>query len=62
MDVITKQWSSIADMNVGCRDLSVCSFNNRIIFKFGGINSDDQLNEYIEKYEPNTNRWISFHI
>lgn len=50
MDGVSKQWSHIADLNVECRDLSVCAFNNRILYKFGGVGGDDQLNEYIEKY------------
>ena len=51
MDVVTKKWTSIADLNVECRDLSVCSFNDRFLYKFGGVGSNDQLNEYIEKLD-----------
>ena len=39
----------IADLNVECRECSLCSFNNRDVFKFGGIDANDQLNEYIER-------------
>jgi len=34
-----------------------CSFNDKYIFKFGGILSPDKLNRYIEMYNPLTNHW-----
>jgi N-acetylneuraminic acid mutarotase len=41
---------------------SVCTFNNRHIFKFGGLGTDGSLSAQIEKYDSQTNQWFSYEL
>jgi len=34
-----------------------CSFDNKFIFKFGGILSPEMLNNHIERYDPHRDVW-----
>lgn len=46
-----KKWSEIADSNVALRKPTLCLFNDRYIFKIGGLNEFDYINKVIEVYD-----------
>ncbi len=47
----------IAPLNNGATSCCVCTFNDKFIFKFGGIGNSKQLNNFIEKYDVSLNSW-----
>jgi len=48
-DLGLQSWASIGSLNVPSAFASACSFNDRYIFKFGGLNGKDH--QYINIYE-----------
>lgn len=57
-DIEANYWSKIACLNDACTDLSICSFNEKYIFKFGGQLQSLTLCQTIEKYEISKDKWI----
>ena len=56
--VISKnQWEMVAPLNYKCVAASLCSFNNKFLFKFGGLIDGGLLNNQIEKYDELLNKW-----
>lgn len=57
-------WNQICNLNIPASNFGVCSFNDSVIYKFGGKIEDNFLNKTIEKYNPNINKWIivNFHF
>ncbi|KRX03576.1 hypothetical protein PPERSA_04128 [Pseudocohnilembus persalinus] len=51
------KWVEIAELNQRANNPTVCSFNNKYIFKFGGKFDDNKLNQFVEKYDPKINKW-----
>lgn len=58
-DVDTNYWCKIKPLSEACTDLSLCSFNEKFIFKFGGQLMTMTLSENIEKYDPSKDRWYT---
>lgn len=56
------RWSSIANLNFGTSSPSVCTYKNKLIFKFGGIEANQKVTEQIEKYDPILNTWVSYQV
>ena len=54
---MTDTWERIADLNHNAVASCCKSFNDKYIYKFGGILSPEQLNRFIEMYDPEKNRW-----
>ena len=40
-EISTKKWEEISSLNEGKSDISTCTFNGRMIYSFGGLNSDN---------------------
>jgi len=57
-DVLTNLWSKVAQMNEAITDLSICSFGNNALFKFGGQLQTLTLCQTIEKYDIRKDRWF----
>ena len=47
----------IASLNIPCAVPGVCSFNDRFLFKFGGLTEGLVLNNTIERYDIGMNIW-----
>ena len=47
----------LASLNHTASSLCITSFNNKFIFKFGGIGESRQLSPYIERYDIEKNQW-----
>ena len=56
-DIETNYWCKLKPLNEACTDLSLCSYNERQIFKFGGQLSTLTLCQIIEKYDISKDRW-----
>jgi len=52
------KWENIAGLNVAANNPCACSFNDRMIYKFGGKADESKLNNYIEMYNPDVNKWF----
>lgn len=46
-------------MNFPAANMTVCSVNNRYLFKFGGVFDNKKSNNYIERYDSLYNVWIN---
>lgn len=56
-DVKSDVWVKIDKLNEACIDLSLCLFNEKFIFKFGGQLINLTLSQLVEKYDLKTCRW-----
>ena len=56
-DLKREKSNSIANLNISSGVPGVCSFNDRYIFKFGGITEGLILNNNIERYDITYNCW-----
>ena len=56
-DSETNYWCKIKQLNEATTDLSLCSFNDKSIFKFGGQLITLTLCQTIEKYDVSKDRW-----
>ncbi|EAR95289.2 kelch motif protein (macronuclear) [Tetrahymena thermophila SB210] len=59
-NLLTKKWEMISNLNYAATSLSLCSFNGRYLFKFGGIGEgydNHLLSPYIERYDQLTDSW-----
>jgi hypothetical protein len=59
-NIKTKEWKIIKELNSARASFGSCIYNNNI-FVFGGYDNENILSS-IEKYEPITNIWITYHI
>ena len=59
-NIKTKEWKIIKELNSARACFGSCIYNNNI-FVFGGYDNKNILSS-IEKYEPITNIWITYHI
>ena len=57
-NLVTQQTQKIASLNNACASLSVCSFFQNYLFKFGGMEIQHNLSPYIEKYVIKDDRWV----
>jgi hypothetical protein len=46
-----------AKVNQAVLDCSACVFNNKYIFKFGGVSQEKKLTKIIEKYDVGVDKW-----
>jgi len=58
----TLKWERVGSMNHPAASLALCSFNDRYLYKFGGIGEGLEadggvLNSYIEKYDMQEDVW-----
>lgn len=53
----TDKWSTVRAMLAPSYLPSVCSFQDRLIYKYGGLQKKKVLNEQIEKYVPGNDKW-----
>jgi len=56
-DIKTKKWEEVANSNYPLRKPTLCTFNDRYIFKLGGFNEFDYISKGIEVYDPVSNAW-----
>ena len=45
------EWSETANLHSTAAAASTCGFNNKFLFKFGGLLDGDNLNNTIERYD-----------
>ena len=57
-NVQTQSCQKIAPLNNACASLSVCSFFQNYLFKFGGMEIEHNLSPYIEKYIIKEDKWV----
>jgi len=57
-DIRSNEWLEIAPMNKKLRDISLCSFNNRYIYRFFGINQMGMVDSSIERYDAVRDKWV----
>lgn len=50
-------WRRIAPLNIKANNPSICTFNDKYLFKFGGKKEERKMNEVIEKYDFDLNEW-----
>lgn len=50
-------WSQLPSLKTPCQDSSVCTFNNRYIYRIGGKAGFDTLLERIDRFDTSTNKW-----
>jgi hypothetical protein len=55
-DIVLDNWTEIASFSSEASDFSVCSFNDKYIYKFGGWNSISYIN-VIERYDIEFDHW-----
>jgi hypothetical protein len=56
----TRKWEIIAPLNYAATSLSLCTFDNKYLFKFGGIGEgydNNLLSPYIERYDLQNDTW-----
>jgi len=58
----TMKWERVGSMNHPAASISLCSFNGRYLYKFGGIGEGVEtdggvLSSYIEKYDMQEDVW-----
>lgn len=56
-DVRTNEWVQIAHMERAVKDVSLCVFGNRYIFRFFGVNSHGTIDQTIERFDAIRNKW-----
>ena len=52
------KWEKVAPLNAPSLGPCLANFNDRYIFKFGGLAGVNQPNNMIERYDPNIDKWI----
>ena len=56
-DVRTNEWVPIASMSKAVEDVSLCTYGNRYIFRFFGIDGKRNIDQSIERFDAIRNRW-----
>lgn len=57
-----RNWKQIANLNYNAVACSVTSFNQKFLFKFGGLIDGLLINNYIERYDVLHDNWIIIDI
>jgi len=50
-------WEVIAPLNHPAYAPCLAAFNDTYLYKFGGILSLNEMNNYVERYDPRSNKW-----
>eukprot|EP01017_Pseudomicrothorax_dubius_P035107 TRINITY_DN4879_c0_g1_i4.p1 TRINITY_DN4879_c0_g1~~TRINITY_DN4879_c0_g1_i4.p1 ORF type:complete len:656 (-),score=78.28 TRINITY_DN4879_c0_g1_i4:165-2132(-) len=56
-EITANRWEEIAPLAFKANNCCATVFRGRFIYKFGGKQDDNILNNYIERYDPVINRW-----
>ena len=56
-DVMTNYWCKLKPLNEPCTDNTLCSYNEKYLFKFGGQMITFTLCQIIEKYDVGKDKW-----
>jgi len=56
-DIRSNKWIKLAPMSRPLREVSVCSFNNRYIYRIFGIDSGNNIDHSIERYDAVRDSW-----
>ena len=51
------KWEALPDLNIASMNSSVCVFNQRFLYKFGGNKENDELANIIEKLDLKRGEW-----
>lgn len=57
-NILTKKCELLTGMNNSASSICCCSFNNKFIFKFGGIGENRLLSNIIERFDIQMNKWF----
>jgi len=61
-DIRSNKWIKLAPMNRALREVSICSFNNRYLFRVFGINSGNNIDHTIERYDAVRDTWTTMNV
>jgi len=61
-DIRSNEWLEIAPMNKKLKDVSVCAFNNRYVYRFFGINAHGMIDSSIERYDAVRDKWVIMNV
>ena len=62
-EVLKDKWTNIDSLKGGsASSCSICIFNRTQIFKFGGLKAPYTINDSIEIYDIDNNKWLNFNI
>jgi len=61
-DIRSNEWLEIAPMNKKLKDVSVCGFNNRFIYRFFGVDANNMVDNSIERYDAVRDKWTLMNV
>jgi hypothetical protein len=61
-DIRANKWVKIAPMTRPLREVSLCSFNNRYLYRFFGIDSGNNIDHSIERYDAVRDTWTVMNV
>jgi len=61
-DIRANKWIKIAPMTRPLREVSICSFNNRYLYRFFGIDSGNNIDHSIERYDAVRDTWTVLNV
>jgi hypothetical protein len=61
-DIRSNEWLEIAPMNKKLKDISVCAFNNRYVYRFFGVNAHGMIDNSIERYDAVRDKWVVMNV
>jgi len=61
-DIRANKWIKIAPMTRPLREVSVCGFNNRYLYRFFGIDSGNNIDHSIERYDAVRDTWTIMNV
>jgi len=61
-DIRSNEWLEIAPMNKKLKDVSVCAFNNRYVYRYFGVNSFGMVDNSIERYDAVRDKWVIMNV
>jgi len=61
-DIRANKWIKIAPMSRPLREVSICSFNNRYLYRFFGIDSGNNIDHTIERYDAVRDTWTIMNV
>jgi len=61
-DIRSNEWLEIAPMPKKLREVSICAFNNRYIYRFFGLTAQGYIDTSIDRYDAVRDKWVSINL
>ena len=61
-DLRSNKWFRLAPMARALKDVSICSFNSRFVYRFFGINSGNNIDHSVERYDAVRDSWTTLNV